>query len=398
MSHWRVARWGMLGFALMLGAAAAGSEEPTAWPARADAEWDALFTRSDGWTGGDAMYSLPLDDQRVLWLFADTWIGPVQENRHAAGSRLVNNTIAVHPAVKAGRAPAREGLHFFWQTGADGEPQAWIRPEQTAEGCEDWFWVADGMVIPSASGASRLAICLWRITRNDDPGVFGFRSAGGDLALIENPHEAVGEWRVKQWINPHAVPPGDKNLAETSWGSELWVDPEDATRVVIAGVREQSKLEKQMVLARAPAAAIEDFSQWEFRTADGWSPKLSDAVAVVRGVSNEYSVTRVEREGKAQWVLIQSEPLFGAHILARHAQSPYGPWSAPQRIYRVPELAKHDKYFTYAAKAHPELSAEGELLITYVVNSFDFGAMVRDASIYRPRFVRVALADLLSPP
>jgi len=289
-------------------------------------------------------------------------------------------------------------LRFVWHTGEDGQPQAWIRPEQEIDGREDWFWVADGIVTQSAEGKPRLSVFLWRITRSHDPGVFGFQSAGGDLAIVENPHDAVEEWTIGQFVNPHAVPAGDSTRVETSWGSELWVDPEDASRVVIAGVREQSKLEKQLVLARAPAGAMEDFERWEFRTAEGWSPRLADAVAVVRGVPNEFSVSRVEHEGRTSWVLIQSEPLFGPHILARQAPSPYGPWSQGVRIYRVPELARNDKYFSYAAKAHPELSRQGELLITYVVNSFDFGAMVRDASIYRPRFVRIKLDDLLEKP
>jgi hypothetical protein len=46
---------------------------------------------------------------------------------------------------------------------------------------------------------------------------------------------------------------------------------------------------------------------------------------------------------------------------------------------------------TYAAKAHTHLSRPGELLVSYIVSSQDFEQIIGDASLYRPRFVRVPL-------
>jgi hypothetical protein len=39
-----------------------------------DAAWDAIFHRTDGWTGGDAMYSVDLQNGQVLWLLVATWL------------------------------------------------------------------------------------------------------------------------------------------------------------------------------------------------------------------------------------------------------------------------------------------------------------------------------------
>ena len=39
------------------------------WPAA-----DSLFLHDNYWIGGDGAYSIDLGDERVLWLFGDSWI------------------------------------------------------------------------------------------------------------------------------------------------------------------------------------------------------------------------------------------------------------------------------------------------------------------------------------
>jgi hypothetical protein len=60
-------------------------------------------------------------------------------------------------------------------------------------------------------------------------------------------------------------------------------------------------------------------------------------------------------------------------------------------LYRSPEMKQNKKLFTYAAKAHPHLSGENELVISYVVNAHDLGTVLDDATLYWPRFVRVGV-------
>jgi hypothetical protein len=76
---------------------------------------------------------------------------------------------------------------------------------------------------------------------------------------------------------------------------------------------------------------------------------------------------------------------MGNRIICRLAPSPEGPWSEPTLIYETPEH-KGD-VFTYNAKAHPELSTEGRLLISYNVNTSDLKKVEAEAGIYRPRFL-----------
>lgn len=370
-------------------------------PGIPDSDWDDVFARREGWTGGDGMFTVPLGDDTTLWLFSDTWIGKVEDGGHAPGSRLVNNSVARHVIAKDGQVPKSKEVFFHWGSNdKEGHPRAWIRPETDDSKSESWYWLADGIVTKNGNGNPRLTVFLWRIERAEGKGIMNFRSAGGDIAIVENPHDPLSKWRVRQVSNPHAVSASsqENERIETSWGTEILVDPEsDGRKLLVFGVREAGLGNKQILVARIPAEEPEGFGDWEFRTARGWSSKPADAIPIVENISNEYSITPVTKDGQTVWVLVYSEPIFGSRIFVRVSKSPLGPWSEPTAIFRVPELARHKDYFTYAAKGHPELSRPGELLVTYVVNSFDFGTMVRDASIYRPRFVRLPLDEVPFP-
>src|SRR5262249_48210934 len=83
---------------------ASGAEIPLV-EAVPDPAWDAVFDRADGWIGGDAIYSTPLPQGDVLWLFADTFLGQVRDGRRQPGVRMVNNTLARHAIPPVGQAP-----------------------------------------------------------------------------------------------------------------------------------------------------------------------------------------------------------------------------------------------------------------------------------------------------
>lgn len=383
-----------------------------------DAAWDAVFTRTDGWTGGDVAATVDLGDGRTLWLFGDSLIGRVEKGKHAAGTQMVNNTVAVHPtpAAGSGALPAAQNLRFFWgPAGADGRAAAWLTPdparvkargdESKEPGANGWYWPAGGgCVVAGEGGKPRLILFFWHVGRRaGDHGIWGFKSVGGALAVVDNFREPVEKWRAVQFANPHVVTAdaakADPALRESNWGSaalpQVAGDSAGVEQVYIYGVKETSPLNKQLLLARAPAKSIEQFQGWRFYAGgDRWSAKAADAAAIADGIVNEFSVDRVKIGGRDRLMMVQSEPVLGTHILVRTAARPEGPWSKGAAVYDVPGVARNKNYFTYAAKGHPLLSREGELAVTYVINSQDFRAMLGDAEIYRPRFVRVPLAGI----
>jgi hypothetical protein len=54
-------------------------------------------------------------------------------------------------------------------------------------------------------------------------------------------------------------------------------------------------------------------------------------------------------------------------------------------------MKQNKKVFTYAAKVHPHLARENELIVSYVVNAYELGPVIADAELYWPRFVRIML-------
>jgi hypothetical protein len=367
--------------------AAEPDAQSTRYPAVPDATWDAAFTRTDGWNGGDAAYSVDLHDGRTLWLFADSWVGPVKDNHRVAGNKMINNAIAVHPTPKRGEAPRPADVEFI--TGPldeKNQPTSWIKPNLPGEWTgKHYYWPADA--IAPASG-DRLILTLWHVATVSG-GPFGFKTVGGAIAIVDNPHDHPRKWNIKQFNNPH-VRLADKEHGkhDIQWGAAVLASPDDPAILYIYGIREDG-WNKQLLLGKAPAAHIEDFTTWRFKTADGWSEQPDKAATICDGVVNEL---RVQRIADNRWAMVHSEPMLGTHVMVRTAAAPEGPWSKPTPVFNV--TLERQGNFTYAAKSHPTLAGDGELLITYVINGGSFWDVLGHADLYRPRFLRVPITAL----
>jgi hypothetical protein len=379
-----------------------------------DPEWNAVFDRTDGWTGADAAGSVDLGDGRTLWMFADTWIGKIREGKRLPGAWIVNNSIAVHSTDKAApwRAPNPRTVQFLWgPLDKEGHPTAWLVPPavpgraESADG-RDWYWATGGgAVAPRENGKGRRLIVLFFRVRRDPhgKGVWNFATIGTSLAVIDNLSDPPERWRPRLFDIPKTgrIDGGVRGQPplELLWGMSACVprDPAgSAGRVLVGGTRKSGPLDMALVLARAPAESIERFDAWRFvADSDAASSQSTAARPIAKGLVSEFSMEQMNNGGRPMWVLIQSEPFLGRRIFARTASRPEGPWSEPRTIYRVPEVVTSRSYFTYAAKGHAQLSRPGELLVTYLVNAQSLGEVVRDTTIYHPKFLRVPMAVLL---
>src|SRR3954470_22104558 len=112
----------------------AGADPLAVADAKPAPDLTALFERTDGWVGGDGVYSVALGPRRLLWLFSDTWVGKVRGGKRTDVT-MVNNTAAVQDGVGAGAK-----VEFFVRAGGGGKPAALITP---ADG-RGWFWLQAG--------------------------------------------------------------------------------------------------------------------------------------------------------------------------------------------------------------------------------------------------------------
>ncbi|GAB3111523.1 hypothetical protein GCM10027055_12290 [Janibacter alkaliphilus] len=321
-------------------------------PASAAPEENVRFeTRGPGWIAGDSAYSVALPDGRTLWLFSDSFVGTV--DRWDAPAQ---DTAMVHNALVLERD---DGTLDTRTSTRDGRPHAFF-PDPSDQ---DYYWVQDGVV-----DGDELVVTLARTQALPDQ---GFAWTGSAIARVSLPDLELLEI---------AATPADRGIA---WGAGLL--QEEGTTFVY-GVRDDGATGRSLHLARVPAGALTDRDRWRYWDGSGWADQESAAATITTGVANELSVSPVE-DG---YVLIsqQGDGIFSPEIRAWTACSPTGPWGEPSTVYETPESGR-GRHVSYNAHAHPQLSDDGELLVSYNVNTFDFGELVANPTLYRPRFVAV---------
>ena len=330
-------------------------------------KFEALFQRNQGWTGGDGVFSVGLDPNRILWLFGDTFIGEVKEGVHS-NFDLVNNSIA----LQIGKEPLKSNINFYFGQTVDSKPKAFLWPSDGI----GWFWPYHG--VRTNDG---LFLFLIQVEKTDGPPAFDFRTVATWLALVSNPDDPPERWQFEQqqipWTGEHRL-----------FGSAVLVQGENCyifgtADEVSGGVRQ-----KQVILARVPTARIRDFSEWRFWAKGEWVPQVNRAGPISLNAANEFSVSF--QPALNQYVMVYTLNSLSEHIVFRLAPQPQGPWGEPVRFYRCPEAKWDPRIFCYAAKGHPEFSlSPEEILVTYTTNSSDLALIESDARLYRPRFLRL---------
>jgi hypothetical protein len=329
--------------------------------------YEAPFQRSQGWTGGDGVFSVGLDSNRFLWLFGDTFIGEVRDNRNV-DFVLVNNTIA----VQDGKEPKPTGINFYYGQTIQGKPDAFLRPSDGV----GWFWPYHG--VRTKDG---LFLFLIQVERTDGMPGFDFRAVATWLGKVSNPDDPPESWQISQQKIPWS---GENRL----WGSSVLVKGQDC--YIFGTVDEPSEGIRQnhLILARVPAAQIMDLNQWRFFSNGEWVVEADRAQGLSANVANEFSVSF--QPALNQYLLLYTQDSLSKYMVFRLAPELHGPWSEPVRFYRCPEAEWDPRIFCYAAKGHPELSlSPEELIVTYTTNSTDLALIESDARLYRPRFLRL---------
>ena len=329
--------------------------------------YEALFQPPSGWVGGDGAYSAALGTDRFLWLFGDTFVGEVQGGRRV-NARLVNNSIGIQTCREAQTA----SVAFFYQTLPDGLPAPFMQPEDGL----GWIWPFHALRTPEG-----LYLFLVQFERAGHPTSLDFRLVSNWLAHVSNPDEPPGRWVISQ----RKIPWGNEGR---HFGSSVLM--REGYYYIYGTLNERGRgvPGKHMILARAPAQRIGDFSAWRFFSNGEWLAEVDRASSVCENVASEFSVSF--QPVLNRYVLVYSEGGLSPNILTRVSPTPYGPWSRPTRVYRCPEARRDPRVFCYAAKAHPEIALiPEELIITYVTNSLDIELIRSDASLYRPRFLRI---------
>lgn len=346
-------------------------------------DWTRLLDRTSGWTGSDDSYSIPLNgyempngnpDQRSVIVFGDTFIGEVDANDVRQNSVMIRNTIAVLDTI----APDEEQIHFLWNVNDQQQPEELFKADTPTSTSADWIWPMDGIAINGR-------IYIYGLRLFDPQGWVSFEVNGVTLISFELDDE-------NNIINYRHIdtPLFYKDASDTEFifGQAILPmtissgNPNADGYIYIYGPRNRVWMPKEMIVGRFLPENIENFTSYEFWDGSNWQSDLTKSAVLTDSISQEFSVSPLN-DGRYAAVFQLDE-----YVAIRTAPSLLGPFSAPERIYYCPEIDLFPEAMVYNAKAHPHLSDDGSLLISYNVNTSNWEALYNTADIYHPRFIR----------
>ncbi len=358
-----------------------------------DPYWTNLFNRTSGWIGGDGIFSIPLNgvdaigsansNTKTYWNFSDTLIGQVNTSNLTFSSLTMVNHSA---AMLTGNTPDPSRMNFVY--GYKGDMS-----HSNLYGYKTWL--QDGIAIgnylylfamvPEPDWSAQQVDIIRIPLVNGNPNYNNMvKYPNVPLYYEDSGHELVFGGGILDNSTAAGVPSGDGY-------------------VYVYGYRNNKSTQtKQLIVARVPRNQFGNMSSWKFYHNGQWKDSLlytnNNQATLADRISTEFSVTYINSGIYAgKYMLVYTRDVMSTVLEYRIGDSPIGPFGPAVPFYVCPEpdIYKNDTY-TYNAKAHPHLSAPGELLISYNVNRL--GQFPSTNEIYRPRFVKLKLNELAPDP
>ncbi len=327
---------------------------------------DLLLPQAVGWLGSDVAHSIPMSDDRVIWLFADTLLGTIVDGARTPGG-FINSSIGIHDRTDG---PAGS-VTYHWGAG----DTSFFPHEPGTPG--ELYWPTQGIHL----GGDLFLFCFSVAT--------GFQLESTTMIRVDNPDDDPGDWT---WTV------SDFGIGGNDFGvhSAVYVE---GPYVYFMGFEDTGG--RRMILSRMLAADLVAGSMaeaLEFWADEGSGPQWSTTAApsqLVTLFTPGVTETDIQYDATLERYFVTTYDPFTPRIYLTTAEELTGPWEEPVCLYDVPE---HDVSFpiiSYAVRPHPELSTKaGELVITYATNGFgSLGALYTQEGlgIYHPRFIRVQL-------
>jgi len=322
---------------------------------------NSLFTTDKFWRGADGAASIDLGNGKILWLFSDTFIDP-HGTGNRSNSKMINNSIALQEGNTMDKAKID-----FYHKGKRSKPKPFFDlPGKT------WFWTGHGTLVND-----RLIVFLFE-EKSTHTGI-GFEAIGWYIALIDNPFENPLNWKIK-YIK------GSDTFGVIVGSSAVLKDKDF---IYAYGVTEPSSHE--VYLLRLPIDKIVkgDISELEWWNEDSWINRKEKNPAPSQLFIGQTEFSVHYQENLHQYVQIQTYGYGAASLGYRLAELPEGPWSEPVIFYQT--QLKNPKDFAYSANAHPEITNDG-ILVTYNVNNGDINELMKNETIYFPKFISVKIS------
>ena len=314
-----------------------------------DSLFNQYFTRYSGWNSGDGAQSILLPDGRSVWLFGDSFVGPVNPNRtRANGNFLINNAAMIQ----------NDNVFTSYYGGTAAAPKALFVPADPTH----FYWTRHGFV-----DNNKLYVTLMELANITTNGTTSTVHEADKVAVLSLPDMKF--IRLIDIPYKNAISYGDRSFIDGNYHYifGMWSDGWST----------------KLYMARAKINHAED--PWEFYSNnDQWVADMSQAIPItIPGHVTEPTV--INRNGR--YYLFTQQNFYSKNILMYRADKPEGPYSEEKLIYTTPDSVQ-----TYLALAHPQFIENNTLLIGYSLGG-DIFASFKNVDIERPHFIRVNLPE-----
>ncbi|MBX2966585.1 MAG: DUF4185 domain-containing protein [Cyclobacteriaceae bacterium] len=354
-------------------------------------EWTDMFYRNEGWFGADGIFAMTLSGDEsvgagakdsVLMYFSDTMTGTVIGDSSVKDFKMINNSFAWVTSLN----PSDATVRIFYNQDKDGKPANFFDPNTPDSQPKEYYWFGDGFV--NQEDNNSINIFGYRTIDNSEAS-WDFELTGVTLITVPagKPFSEQSQIDMPLYLTIEGVGAG-------TFGSGIFVNtkaagaPNPDGYLYIYGLLDPNK---QLVVARVKPARIKDIAAWRFWNGAAWDTNMENVKPVTDRVSNELSLTPL-KDGR--YLLVFQADGIGDHTAIRIGESPVGPFGPLQKIWKVPEVSDPPGIIPYNAKAHPVLSHENKLLISYNTISLDyFNDILKYPHMYRPRFFWLEIVE-----
>lgn len=349
-----------------------------------DQEFNQLINRNDGIiTGTDGMMSIPLSDGKSMFLTGDAFMTKVVENQHPEGDKIVMGTSYI--VVDAINGITQDYVKTYAEN-----PDAMLNPaERDVDNRNDsqpWFWPGHGFqykdVIHLFTDHYSLdSNSWWKFG-----GAYYIRISVSDFRK-ELSRELFEASLPSKCLKGEGVRYGMAVIHDDDYVYLYGCAPK-CSETDLVGVR----------IARATLCEESNtLGDFTFYNGSSWVSDSSQSVDLkgfTTNIAEQFSVFKY----KNSYVMLAHDRGWDhpGEIYTYTSESPVGPWSNKQLIYKPQESYLGKGIVTYNAMAHPQYLENDMLLMSYNVTSTDMSQIYEDATIYRPRFLRIPMEMIIN--
>ena len=240
-----------------------------------------------------------------------------------------------------------------------------------------WFWLQDGILLDGRF----FSLPLVGVSDLSKPEGFQFSIEGVSLLSLPVKEGMPDFDEVRQRSTNLYQEYDGKNL---TYGAGILDNRKEDGYIYVYGYISDPSCASGKGMTVARTKEFDNINEYEFYGGNGFVKDIRKAKPVLYHVSCELSVFK----DLGRYIAIFTYDVQSPYVAYALSPTPYGPFTPIRIAYAAPsKLCPHQ--YDYNAKGHNHLSREGDILVSYNVNTSNLEENLSVASTYGPRFIRL---------